>query len=102
MKRFLQKILGYIKQLSTPFPTRDWYVVLVFSIIVFSILLATALYFFIGIQSGVIITPKESEQIPTPSVSRESINSVLETYNEIKLNFDSGNVKVPDVSNPAR
>lgn len=102
MKQYYQKALQYLKQFTRPYPVRDWYIVLVLNGVLFVATLGIALYFFIGLQSGAIIVPKDGNDVPAPSVSRDDLNQVLEKYKERELNFESENIDTPDVNDPAR
>ena len=99
---FITHIIDSLRALSRPFPMRDWSLIVAFAWFVAVALIGIAVYFFIGIQSGAIIVPHAEPSAPGVSVSREGLKKTLETYDTRKLNFDSGNIKAPDVSDPSR
>lgn len=101
MKNFYKNTITFFTSLTRPHPLRDWYIILSISGMLFVVLLSVALYFFIGLQSGAIIVPKDGGGITSPNVSREDLRSAIDAYDERRLNFESDNIGVPDVSNPA-
>ena len=99
---YLSRITQFLQKLTNPYPTRDWYIMLAIAALTALILIAIAVYFFIGIQSGFIIGSSSETEIPTQSLSREKIKQTLEVYEQRRVNFEAGNYAVPDVSDPSR
>lgn len=100
--KFLKTITAFLRSLSRPYPFRDWYIVLGIGIIVTVWTVFVAVHFFFGIRSGSIITAGSAENVPTPSVSRESLSNVVSEYEARLLNYESENIRTPETSDPSR
>lgn len=100
--QFLTAISHFVKTLTTPHPARDWYGVFFFSVFIACVLIGVSLYFLVGIQSGIIVIPKQESEISgVPSISRASLDQAIDAYKERTVNFDSENYSPPAVSDPA-
>ncbi len=91
-----------IRSIMTPHPGRDWFVALLIVVLIGLGLAGVALYYFIGLESGAIASEGVGATTPTPSVSRADLEKVLTLYKTRALNYQSGNIRTPNVSDPAK
>lgn len=100
--KFLKTVTAFFRSLGRPYPLRDWYIVLGATAILGVWLVFVAIHFFFGIRSGSIISAGSTENVPTPSVSREALTKVVSKYETRLLNYESGNIRTPETPDPSR
>ncbi|MFQ5540711.1 MAG: hypothetical protein ACE5F4_00460 [Candidatus Paceibacteria bacterium] len=100
--KYATRFLALIASFGKPHPTRDWYVVLALSalVVIWTVLIAS--YLFFGLRSGDIISPGAAGTDPAPSVSRETIERVTALYETRALNYEEGNIRLPQTPDPSR
>lgn len=99
---YLKIFSSVFHKLTNPYPLRDWYILLTGSAAIALVLIGIAIYFFVGIQSGFIIGERTDVDTKSPTVSREKLSQILETYEKRRVNFEAGNFSMPKVSDPSR
>lgn len=100
--KFIEPFTVFFHTLTRPFPSRDWYLSLGSTAVLGAVLIAIAVYFFIGIQSGAIIAPQGTEAPPSINISREGLQKTIGVYDVRVLNFESANYHTPDISDPSK
>ena len=100
--KYLETVTTFLRSLVNPYPLRDWYIAIGLSFVVLGILIGVSVYFFFGIRSGDIVGSLDPEFFPTPNVSREKLEEVVSVYETRRVNYEAGNVRTPDVSDPSR
>lgn len=100
--KYIEKLSHFLKALVHPYALRDWYIVIVVSLLVLVLLVGISVHFFFGIRSGSIVSTPAPENTRTLSVSREKLQEAVSIFETKQVNYDSGNVRTPDVSDPSR
>ena len=100
MKDILAIARSVTHALVRPSPARDWTITLAVLLLLALVLAGVGTFYFIGIRSGAIIVPQVAEQPPMPGVSRDAMSVVIKVYEERALNYESGNIRAPQVVDP--
>ncbi|PIR85254.1 hypothetical protein COU15_01655 [Candidatus Kaiserbacteria bacterium CG10_big_fil_rev_8_21_14_0_10_45_20] len=89
-----------LRGVATPHPKRDWYVLLGGAVALGLLLIATALYLYVGLQSGVIFSASLEEDDSVPVVSREALQDIVSRFETVEVNYETGNIRTADVGDP--
>ncbi|GEM_PF-1119885 len=98
--KFMTSLRSFLASLTRPYPARDWFVVLCVVLVAFLGSVLFAGYLLVGIRSGGIIRPTESEGPPQPAVTKGDIEKVLEAYRARRVNFQARNLPVQTLKDP--
>lgn len=90
--KYLAPIVMFLRSLTRPAPARDWLIAVLLALLTGLGMIAVAIYFYFGLETGAIIVPKAPERVSPPAVSREALKQVLDAYHIRALNYQSGNV----------
>ena len=93
--KYLSIIMRFVLSLTRPAPSRDWHIILTVVGLLGATMVGVALYFYIGLETGALITPVAPREGPPPSLSREALSRVLKVYEQRAVNYDAGNIPTP-------
>jgi hypothetical protein len=96
----LKKLLTFFLALGTPYPLRDWLIVLGIIVVLGAGLASSAAYFFFGLETGAIIEARADAVSRGPSVSLEALKNAVAAYEARALNFESGNINSANLPDP--
>ncbi len=96
-----KKILAFCQSFSSPHPLRDWLTLLVLLLTLLAILFATSLHYFFGINSGSIISAPDANIPQTARISRTELKEIVDAYAQRRVNFEAGEITIPDISDPS-
>lgn len=99
--KYLLRIKNAVSSLTQPNPLRDWFIVLCLLVALLLTLIGVSVYFFVGIQSGGILGEPDTEIKRTQTVSRKTLEDVVNTYEARRVNYEAGNISAPDVRDPS-
>ena len=95
-----QILQRFTKDLGRPYPARDWLIICAIAGTVGVLGCALAIYMFLGVQTGSIVSGgTEVPRAPIP-VSRDAIKTVLETYQARASNYASKTFAPVDLVDP--
>lgn len=97
--KYLAPVVRFFVSLARPSPERDWRIVLAAALLLGAALIGNAIYFYVGLQSGAIIAPREPTRSPAPTLSRAELSRALDFYRARALNYEAGNIAVPSTAN---
>ncbi len=96
----IKDVLAWLKTLTTPYPARDWLVVVALASTVAVLMAAGAGYLYIGIKSGALIQAGITDRKPPEPVARAEMQRVLEVYGIRFANYEASNFPSADLFDP--
>lgn len=91
---------SFLRSLGTPYPLRDWFVIVVCASMCGIASVAIAGYLFFGIQTGSLVGAETvAKELPSP-VSRAEMKKSVEIYTERAVNYEAKNFPFEQLSDP--
>lgn len=92
--------LSWLKSLLTPYPARDWAIVVSIAGIVLVLGFGLAAYTFWGIQTGSLIEAVGDTPVQPVPVSHEVLDKVINAYSDRITNYQAKNFPAYIVNDP--
>ncbi|MEK7613390.1 MAG: hypothetical protein AAB439_00740 [Patescibacteria group bacterium] len=99
--KFTFSLNDFVRSLSRPHPIRDWFLLIILGAGTLISLVTFAVYYFLGIQSGSIIGDASQNVTPIPRVSRVELQEVVDVHTLRAVNYEEGEISIPDISDPS-
>lgn len=96
----LNAFLAWLASLGTPYPARDWALILLLATLLCIGHIAFAAYLFVGVQTGSILSGTTRIPEPPRAISREAIKLAIESYQVRAANYAAKNFTTVRVIDP--
>ncbi|MDE2079157.1 MAG: hypothetical protein KGI73_02105 [Patescibacteria group bacterium] len=91
---------SFLRSFLKPYPARDWFIALVAVFFIFLGFAFYGVYVYFGIETGALFAVTGGTK-PAITITTADIQNVVDAYNVRVVNWNAGNIPVPDVTDPS-